>query len=59
MFLYFTCGFGLTNERGRGQQVRKGRQETSMVELGSAGQIEDEEENAQAIETGTGTMGIV
>lgn len=30
-----------------------------MVELGSAGQIEDEEENAQAIETGTGTMGIV
>lgn len=30
-----------------------------MAEPGSAGQTEDEEENAQAIESGTGTMGIV
>jgi len=30
-----------------------------MAELGPAGQTEEQEENIQAVETGTGTMGKV
>jgi len=39
------------------KQVRKGRQVTGMAELGPAGPNEEQEENAQAVETGTGTVG--
>jgi len=42
-----------------GVKVRKGRQETSMAEPGSAGQTEEQEENAQAVEAETGTEGRV
>lgn len=38
------------------QQVRKGREETDIAELGSASQIEEQEEYAQAVETGTGIV---
>ena len=38
-------------------RVRKGRQETSVAELGFVGQTGEQEENAQAVETGTGTVG--
>jgi len=39
------------------EEVRKGRQETIMAELGPAGQ--NKEENAQAVEAGSGKLGGV
>jgi len=37
----------------------KERQGTGMSEPGPADQIGEQEENAQAVEAGTGTLGIV
>jgi len=41
------------------QEVRKGRQRTGTAELGSDGQTAEQEENAQAVEAGTGYVGGV
>jgi len=41
------------------KQVRKGRQKTDVAELGPAGQTEEQEENVQAVEVGTGITGRV
>ena len=38
---------------------KKGRQETSMDELGPAGQTGENEENVQVVKAGVGTLGGV
>ena len=36
------------------KQIRKGRQQTGIAELGPAAQTGEQEENAQTVQTGTG-----
>lgn len=41
------------------EEVRKGRQETSMTELRPVGETGEQEENAQVVEEKTGKQGVV
>lgn len=59
MFLCTGDRFGVKSSSLQVQEIRKGRQETGMAELGPAAQTEEQEENAGAVEGGTGTLGGV
>jgi len=59
MFLCTGDRFGVKSSSLQVQEIRKGRQETGMAELGPAAQTEEQEENAQTMEAETDILGGV